>query len=1189
MHETLSVYDYSYNKICDLYDSNVELFGQAYDIDVTKEWDGTHSLSFRIPYIIDDESFGNDLSGARYGIAIFGTDKFGVAIRNMGNKNFRWMFLKSDYMIRYTCGDKKIWFVANKPKKLKDSKGIYGDVSCSGAEILLKTRNIYMSFDDENGIGTIAYLMGQILKGTGWTYDSTGSDTLVERDGVTEKVRSLKDDGKKGALDLIITTCNLFQARPIFDTDAKKVTIKSINNRQQVLEGEVGRNLTALSVLPDSTDIVTRLYVEGEYGDYGYVGIDDVEVNGEPYGLPFIVNFDYYRNLGVFTQDHETALATYLASIKAKKAQIRANGSLLIQADDAINTMIGQCKLAVYYKNDSLTTPKYTYGDIMSIEAALNVGDNVYILLNNGKYTQAAWSGVSQLTEAYGVAKFATPSAGKIGAAEVQVESKEKEIELLRRKIETASSDEKIAEYEAEIERINGEIDDLYNDAENGLYVMMNSVMNSTGLLYQHSQHYEANIDLNEEQDDIEATFIAAMGYMLRDGYWNNKNYTVGQEEYLYADAVDMAEQMGKPKATYTFSYVRVEEEYGVPAEDIEINAIFKIYDKELDIDDKMFIKRITYGVDKKNTGTIEVSNQDITLSSSDLGSLLSRMSQLADLIDQKNALYERAKAISSDNTISADRLNGRIDVLKTRILSSVSNWETDDHGNIVFLSSDGTSAMMMSGSGFMIANSKDDNNEWVWRTFGTGEGFTADEIIAGFISADRIEAGTISVDKLTPNAGTELDISGNNTITTMIELIPGQISSYVDSALGAYSTTEQTADQISSYVNNALGAYSTSEQTADQISSYVNNALGAYSTTEQTADQISSYVNNALGSYSTSTQTAEMINLAVGNKYTVVSGIDITTNGIDVHGAFYVRIRSGGTFDVDSENFKISSSLKYVQTDNMRLDGTGITYTDSNGRKVAFGNYVQNKVNVMAGFFGYLNDGEARGVAQIYASPYNHGDSATLDIACVDRGDGEYVNVTYPQSSTFCILGLPNAMYSYIYAQNIIGRKAIFNTTYESSTISFILDGSYNASHFITENPRMYLKMRYVHDYQSYPDIDISTMNSVAVNFMCPVKGRSATFNTIAQTSSRSIKHDIEPMASVGETLDQLQPVTFIYDNDPDEKTRMGLIYEDTIEVMPEICVSENSNKAISYVDLVPALLKEIQDLRARVADLEQ
>jgi len=1071
IHKTLSVYDYDRtNKICDLYDSNVELLGQSYDNEVTKEWNGTYTLSFKLPYVMTESAEEIDLEAARYGIAIYGRDRFGVSIRQMGNKNFRWMFMKSDYLIKYTYGEKNIWFVANKPKKVKSEKEIYGSVVCTGYETLLKTRNLYMEFDDENGIGTIGYLMTRILRGTGWTYNSSGSDVLLERDGVTEKVRSLKNDGKKGALDLIITTCNLFHARPIFDTDAMTVTIKSINNRTQILEGEVGRNITSLSVEPDSTDIVTRLYVEGEYGDYGYVGIDDVEVNGEPYGLPFVMNFDYYRELGTFKQEHETALATYLTNIKAKKAEIRANGTQMIELDDQINTMIGQCKLAVYYKSDGLTTPKYTYGDITAAEETLNVGDTVYILLDNGKYTKTTWSGSSQLLNAFGVAKFASPSAGKIGSAEVQIVSKEKTITQLQHKIDITTSADRIAEYTAEISALQAEITALYNDSTNGLYAMMYSVMKSNGLLYQFSQKVAMNTTLNNQQDDIEATFIAAMGYMLRDGYWNNKNYTVGQEEYLYADAIDMIEQMSKPKKSFSFKYVRIEDDFNIPAEDIEINAIFKIYDKELDINDAMFIKRVIYGIDNLSTGTIEVSNQDITLTSGDLGTLLSRISQLADLIEQKNALFERAKAISSDNTIFAERLNGRIDVLKTRLLSTVSNWYTDDQGNILFESSDGNYAMMLCGAGFMIASSKDSSGEWNWRTFGTGEGFTADEIVAGFISAERIEAGTIAVTKLVPNAGTDLNISANpalasiknqiapefstsvnytagqvvmyqgvvyeftqdhphgawnpnhvvaTTLASEINLVPGKISTYVTTALGAYSTTQQTADAISTYVGNALGnystttqmnnaissyvgtalgAYSTTQQTATAISTYVTNALGSYSTTKQTAtaistyvgtalgsystttqmnNAISSYVTNALGSYSTTSQTATAISTyvtnalgsystttqmnnaiqtkvatalndysttsqtataistyvtsalgsystttqmnnaitaAVGDKYGKVSGITITSSGIDVSGSQYVKIASGGYFQVQTGNFGIdTNSSTYV------------------------------------------------------------------------------------------------------------------------------------------------------------------------------------------------------------------------------------------------------------------------------------
>lgn len=769
-HYTLGIYDYDREKICDIYDSEMELIGQAYGIKVTTEINGYHTLEFSIPYVVKQVSINEDLYG-KYGSGIYGTSLFGKR-ELIGDKNYRWDFLRSDYLIRYTCDDQTIWFVANKPTKSRSGKKIYGTVTCSGSESLLKTRNIYMEFDDENGIGTLSYLMQQILNGTGWHFDSTNSDTMYERDGTTEKVRSLKSDGKKGALDLIATVCNLFQARPIFDTENKLVTVKSMNNRVQVLEGVVGNNLSALTINHDSSNICTRLYVEGEYGDYGYVGIDDVIVDGEPWGLPFVVNFDYYRELGVFKQRHETALATYLHDVREVKAEIRANGVLLTESEDAINEMIGYCKLAVYYKSLGMTTPVYVWGDPTAESQVLNVGDEVAILKNNGQYVYESWTGdpTTQLANAYGVAKFITKASGKIGAAEVQIEAKEKEIAQLQRKIDITVKEDKKAEYRAEIQRIQGEITVIYNGDEStvGLYTMMDNVMKNNGLFSQYVTYLDRNDTLNTEQDDIEATFIVAMGYMLRDGYWSNQNYTVGQEQYLYDDAIDMANEMGKPETSYTFSYVRVTEDFDIPAEEIDVNAIFKLYDQEMNVDDKLFIKKITFGVDDKSLGSIEVSNQDITLTGNDLGSLLSRMSQLADLIEQKNALYERAKALTSDGSLYTRRLNGQIDVLKTQLLSTVSNWFTDDNGNIMFLSADGGSAMMLCGAGFMIADGKDNSGEWNWRTFGTGHGFTADEIVAGFISADRIEAGTIAVSKLEPGVGSELDISGNPTVTTL-------------------------------------------------------------------------------------------------------------------------------------------------------------------------------------------------------------------------------------------------------------------------------------------------------------------------------------------------------------------------------------------------------------------------------------
>ena len=732
---SISVFDYARNKLCDLYDSQYDLDGQAYGITFeTNMTDGIKSLSFSIPYKID------------------------------GKQNFRWKFLKSEYLIRFIYDGKTEWFIAQKPSKHRDKKSVYGSVTCSGLEVSLKTKNIYKEFDDENGIGTIGELVDKILAGTGWHRGHT--DSLLEADGTTEKIRSITSGNKQGALGLMTTVCNIFKCFPVYKSDTKTVELYNFNNRDQVLEGTIGINLEALAVNYNSTDIITRLYVEGEYEEDGYVGID----SANPTGLNYIFNFDYYKEIGVFSSEHEDALQQYLTDIADIKTQISAETSDLIDVENALNDLIGQCELVVYYVSHGYTTPLYIYGDPLEESIELQVGDDVVVVNSNGTYRYATIvtepSALIQ-TGDYAIAKFITKAAGSLGANEVQVEAKDKQIANLERKKNATTKEDKIAEYNAEIAQQQEEIETIYTK-DNGLYDQMDAVMKSTGLLNDRDVINSALDALRVQQDDIEADFIIAMGDMLRDGYWNDKNYIAGQEAHLLADAEDRLSVYSRPDVSYSFNIVRLSEQFGIPIQDFKLNAIFRVHDDELDVHDNLFVIKITIGVDDESAGNIEVSNKDITLNSNDLGALLSRMSQLSDLIEQKNTLYERAKAIQKNGSIYTDRLNGQIDVLKTQLLSTVSNWYTDSQGNIMFEAADGGSAMMLCGAGFMIANSRDDDDNWVWRTFGTGEGFTADEIVAGFISAERIEAGSISTNKVEPGFGGSLVITGNPSITNL-------------------------------------------------------------------------------------------------------------------------------------------------------------------------------------------------------------------------------------------------------------------------------------------------------------------------------------------------------------------------------------------------------------------------------------
>lgn len=95
------------------------------------------------------------------------------------------------------------------------------------------------------------------------------------------------------------------------------------------------------------------------------------------------------------------------------------------------------------------------------------------------------------------------------------------------------------------------------------------------------------------------------------------------------------------------------------------------------------------------------------------------------------------------------------------------------------------TMAMQLTGAGFRIADSKRSNGEWDWRTFGTGSGFTADELSAGVIQGGSnhwdLETGDLLFKQ-----GRIADAAGK----TSWNLTTGEFSGTDISASGTFSTS---------------------------------------------------------------------------------------------------------------------------------------------------------------------------------------------------------------------------------------------------------------------------------------------------------------------------------------------------------------------------------------------------------------
>jgi hypothetical protein len=273
---TLSIFDYVGNKVGVLYTPLNKNTGQACDLKMIHEDSGWKEISFTIPKEVNGEH--NPLVGMLVNEYLLVVD----------DGNYRDVFVISEANISH-----------NNALKIIDAK-------CNHKASRLRMKKLYLVFDDTNGIGTCSELAETILQGTGWSLGTV--DTFYEPDGITVKRRTLVSQGKEGAYQLINKVCELFNARPVFHGDTQTVDIIAFapykfhedSEYPQLLEPDslielnYSKSLSGVTRSLNTENMITRLYVEGEFGDNGYLGIEEVNPNG----TNFILNFDYFRATG---------------------------------------------------------------------------------------------------------------------------------------------------------------------------------------------------------------------------------------------------------------------------------------------------------------------------------------------------------------------------------------------------------------------------------------------------------------------------------------------------------------------------------------------------------------------------------------------------------------------------------------------------------------------------------------------------------------------------------------------------------------------------------------------------------------------------------------------------------------------------------------------------------------------------
>ncbi|WP_437987459.1 tail fiber domain-containing protein [Sorangium sp. So ce117] len=94
---------------------------------------------------------------------------------------------------------------------------------------------------------------------------------------------------------------------------------------------------------------------------------------------------------------------------------------------------------------------------------------------------------------------------------------------------------------------------------------------------------------------------------------------------------------------------------------------------------------------------------------------------------------------------------------------------------------------------------------------------------------------------------------------------------------------------------------------------------------------------------------------------------------------------------------------------------------------------------------------------------------------------------------------------------------------------------------------------------------------------------------SSTSSPSDAALKVEVSPIDGALARVAKLNPVSFAWRSDPARRRRLGLVAQEVAGVVPEI-VGENAAglKTVAYQELVPLLIRSIQELSARVAELE-
>lgn len=253
--------------------------------------------------------------------------------------------------------------------------------------------------------------------------------------------------------------------------------------------------------------------------------------------------------------------------------------------------------------------------------------------------------------------------------------------------------------------------------------------------------------DINDGKDYIDSANISNYAF-VREGRVEFPDDDLSAD--LMAKAVAHLATVDIPQVEYTIDLVSLKRsaEYALyaPLEAFNLGDTAQIHHDFFDVD-------ISARAMELERDPVTGDNVRVVLGSyrKDLYKSLSDAAHAADTV---------ATVTDNRGYVRGSKLRGAINTMVSNLMASGSYTNASVLGSQGYLLENTNEASVDYGAVYIgpniiaFAKEKDGDNSWIWRTFGTGAGITADEITAGTLNAERLAVGSITEQLLSEDVG---------------------------------------------------------------------------------------------------------------------------------------------------------------------------------------------------------------------------------------------------------------------------------------------------------------------------------------------------------------------------------------------------------------------------------------------------